>query len=325
MLDFPNQLEKAWTSLWVKDLPVKMDGINNVLVSGMGGSGIPGTLIAELFADKTKLPITPWADYGLPSWANQSTLLIAVSCSGNTEEGLDVVKRAVELKLPIIVITSGGKLAELAGIHGFPLVSFEYNGSPRAALGWLYGSLITVLAKLGVVDINDKAYFQALEELKTIIAQKQFPAKAEGLAVTLNNKVPVILAHAPLTAVAKRYQNQFNENSKTFAMAAPLPEACHNFVVGLDFAIPEKLVVLFLESKFGFSRNIARKKILEKLFESKDIAFVPLSVKSGSPLAEQLLFIHFGDLLSFYLAGVYGVDPTPIESIDFLKGELGKL
>jgi len=325
MIDLPNQLEKAWTNLWIKSLPIKTNEIKTIIIAGMGGSGIAGQLVAELFADKCARPIITWADYGLPSWADETTLLIAVSCSGETEETLDATRQAIERKMPIIGVTTGGKLEELAGISGFPVVKFDYVGSPRAAVGWLYGSLLTILAKLQVIDLNEKAYFQALDELKTTVAQKQFLAKAEELAVTINNKIPAILAHAPLVAVAKRYQNQLNENSKTFAMAAGLPEACHNFIVGLDFAVPEKLIVLFLESKYGFSRNVARKKILEKWFEQKDIPFVPLSVKSGSPLAEQFLFIFFGDLLSFYLAGVYGVDPTPIEAIVFLKAELNKL
>jgi len=325
ILAFPNQLEKAWTNLWIKDVAISVDKIDSVVVAGMGGSGISGQLAAELFMNSSICPVIPWADYGLPGWATSRTLLVAISCGGDTEETLDAVKKGVELKMPIVAITSGGKLAELAAIHGFPVVKVEYDGPPRAGLGWLYGSLLTLLTKLKIVTFDEKQFFQALDELKRTIAQKQFPAKAEELAVTLNNKIPVILAAAPLVAVAGRYVTQLNENSKTMALSKPLPEACHNFIVGLDFAVPEKLVVLYLESKFAFSRNIGRKKILERLFVDKDVAMVPLSVKSSSALAEQLLFLHFGDLLSFYLAGVVGVDPTPIEAITFLKSELMKL
>lgn len=325
ILDSPNQLEKAWTNIWVKDLPLKTDNIENIVIAGMGGSGIAGALAVDLFGDKLSLPIVTWADYRLPGWAKDKTLLIAVSYSGDTEETLDAVKLAIERKSPILAITKGGKLEELAGISGFPVVKVDYDSPPRAALGYLYGSLLTLMAKLKTVDLTEKSYFQSLDELKKTIAQKTFFSKAEELAVTLNNKIPVILAHSPLVAVAKRYQNQFNENSKTFAEAAALPEAGHNLIVGTEYAVPEKLVVLYLESKYGFSRNVARKKILEKVFSQKDIPFIPLSVKSNSPLAEQLLLLHFGDLLSFYLAGVYGVDPTPVEAINLLKSELNKL
>ena len=154
---------------------------------------------------------------------------------------------------------------------------------------------------------------------------KTFSPKAEELAVELNNKVPLVIAHHPLRSVADRYRTQFNENSKTLALSSYLPEASHNTIVGLDFPIPEKLYVLFLESSFGFSRNVARKRVFQKLFEAKDIPFIPLSVKSSNSLVEQLLLLHFGDLLSYYLAGVYGIDPSPIDAIDQLKDELNKL
>jgi glucose/mannose-6-phosphate isomerase len=116
-----------------------------------------------------------------------------------------------------------------------------------------------------------------------------------------------------------------NENSKSAALSATLPELCHNFIVGLDFPSPEKLFVIFLESSYGFSRNVARRQIIEKIFAQKDIPFLSLSVKAGSALSEQWHLIYFGDLLSYYLAGVNGVDPSPIEAIGFLKTELKKV
>ncbi len=324
-LDLPDQLERAWTGIWTKDLSIGGESFDRVIIAGMGGSGITGALLLDLFGGKITKPISVWADYGLPGWADNRTLLIAVSYSGDTEEVLDTVKGALERKMPLIAISSGGKLEELSKIHGFVSLKINYASPPRAALGYLYGSLLAVATKLHLIDNSEKSYFQAVAELKKTIQQKTFPAKAEELAVTLNNKVAVILAYPPLSAVAKRYQNQFNENSKTFALAAALPEACHNVIVGTEFAVPEKLLFLMLDSKYGFSRNIARRQALEKVLSQKEIPIIPLSVKSGSSLAEQLLFLHFGDLLSFYLAGVYGVDPTPIETITQLKKELTKL
>jgi glucose/mannose-6-phosphate isomerase len=323
--DLPDQFEKAWTNLWVKDLPVDTKGTQNIVICGMGGSGISGLLMQELTRDSSPISVQVWPDYGLPSWVNDKTVVIACSFSGNTEETLDATKTAVERNARLLAITSGGKLAELAKIHNFPVVHIDYESSPRAAIGWLYGSLITALAKLELIPVKENNYFQALDELKKTAEKKTFPGKAEELAITLNNKIPLVFAHAPLSALAKRWVNQLNENSKTFAFAGTVPELCHNTIVGTEFAVPEKLVILYLESKYGFSRNNARQKILHKWFESQHIPFVPLSVKSGSLLSEQWLLIYFGDLLSYYLAGVYGTDPTPIAAINFLKTELDKL
>jgi glucose/mannose-6-phosphate isomerase len=323
--DLPNQFEKAWTNLWVKDLPVDVKGIQNILICGMGGSGIAGLLLQDLTREASPIPIEVWADYELPGWVNEKTLVIACSFSGDTEETLDAVKNAVERQAKIFAITSGGKLEEMAKAHNFPVVKIEYDSSPRAAIGWLYGSLITALAKLEIIPVKEGNYFQALDELKKTVAKKSFPQKAEDLAISLNNKVPLVFSHSPLSGLARRWVNQFNENSKTFAFAGTVPELCHNTLVGTEYAVPEKLIVLYLESKYGFSRNSARQKIIHQWFDKQQISFVPLSVKSGSLMGEQWLLIYFGDLLSFYLAGVYGVDPSPIAPITFLKEELAKL
>jgi len=323
--DFPKQLEASWTSLWVKDLGIDTKGITGVIVCGMGGSGIAGLLAQELVSESLSIPFVVWNDYGLPAWVGETTLVIACSYSGDTEETLDAVKHAVEKKARLIAITRGGKLGELAKIHNFPAIPINYEAPPRATLGWLYGLLLTVLTKLELSPLKEPGYFQALDELKKTVAKKIFLSKAEDLAISLNNKIPLIFAHHPLTALAKRWVNQLNENSKTFALAGNVPELCHNTIVGTEYAVPEKLMILYVESKYGFSRNGARAKVLHKWFDSQHIPFVPLSVKSGSLLAEQWLLIYFGDLLSFYLAGVYGVDPTPIAPIVYLKDELNKL
>lgn len=321
--DLPNQLEKAWTTLWIKDLTIPKD-IETVLICGMGGSGIAGQLAQEYFT-AAGVPIMTWADYGLPGWVNAKTLVIGVSYSGDTEETVDAVKKALELKLPTLLVSSGGKLKELADINGLPLCEVAPGLPPRAALGWLYGSLLTVLAKSGQFSFKEGDLFRAIEELRSTISKKSLPPKAEQLAMSLNNKLPVILAAAPLVSVAKRFVTQLNENSKTTAMWAALPELSHNLIVGLEYAVSEKMSVLSLESEYSFSRNSARRKIIEEIFQEKQIVVTPLSVRSSSLLSEQLLFIHIGDLLSYYLAGVYGVDPTPVPEIATIKAGLQKI
>jgi glucose/mannose-6-phosphate isomerase len=320
--DLPNQLEQAWTSLWIKDVP-RLE-FDRILVCGMGGSGISGMLAQDLFRG-SKIPIDVWADYGLPGWVTDKTLVVAISYSGDTEETLDAAKTALELKLPVIAITRGGKLAELAKIHNFFTVLVEYESAPRVAVGWLYGLLLTLFAKLGVETLTEKQYFAALSQLKDTVNQKIFPPKAEELAMTLSNKVPVVLTSAPLGSVMRRWVTQFNENSKVFAFGALVPEFCHNTLAGLDFPIPEKLVFLYLESNFAFSRNVARKNLIEKQLSRSELPFIPLSVRADSLLSEQLLLIYFGDLLSYFLAGVYGIDPSPIEAIEKLKEDLRKV
>lgn len=321
--DLPNQLEKAWASMWTKELHVPMDGVTHIVVSGMGGSGISGALAKELFLD-SPIAIDTWADYGVPGYVNKNTVFIAVSFSGETEETLDAAKKAVEQGARLIAITSGGKLAEFATSQNAPVVKVDYQSSPREAIGWLYGSLLVTLTKLGVGNLTEAKYFAALEELKKVVHGKKFTPQAQTLALAIANKVPLVTTASPLTAVAKRWVTQLNENAKAAAICPVLPELCHNTLVGLDFPFPEKLQVLFLDSAFAFSRNILRKNIIKQVFEQKDIPFTPLSITSKSLLGEQWLYIYLGDLVSYYLAGVNGVDPSPIASINFLKEQLKK-
>ncbi|OGD61064.1 hypothetical protein A3A71_02395 [Candidatus Berkelbacteria bacterium RIFCSPLOWO2_01_FULL_50_28] len=325
ILEFPSQLEQSWADLWTKELPLDPTTIHQVIICGMGGSGIAGVIAKSLFQDSATIPIAFWHDYGLPMYAGPNTLVLAVSDSGDTEETLDSLRKAFERKCQIVVISRGGKDKEVAQNNNIQFVEVKIDAPPRAALGYLLGSVLAVLTKAKLINLTEQAYFLALGELKNAISQKTFPAKAEELSISLNNKVPLILASEPLSGVAKRWQNQFNENSKTFAVFQELPEACHNVIQGLDFAIDEKIIVLNLVSNYGFSRNVARGKILQQLFSTKEIPFVPLTIRSGSALAEQFLFSHFGDLLSYYLAGVNGVDPTPVEDIDKFKEGLMKL
>ncbi len=321
--ELPAHLETAWTTNWIKDIHLP-ENIGSIVIAGMGGSGIAGRLAAELFAHE-KIQILPWADYGLPTWANESTLLIAVSYSGETEETISAVKAAIERKIPVVVITSGGTLKQLAEQHHLTVVTISYQSPPRAALGALYGSLLVVLTKTKKVSFKEGDLFRSIEELRAAITKKLLAPKIEELAMSLSNKLPLVLAAAPLTAVARRLVNQFNENSKTTVIYAELPELCHNLINGLDFAVPEKITALMLESSYSFSRNIARGKAIAKIFDDKQIAFIPLSMRSSSQLSEQLLFVHFSDLLSFYLAGVNAVDPTPVPEIATLKSELTKI
>lgn len=319
----PIQYEKAWTGLWTQTLPLKSELIKRVLILGMGGSGVAGQLVRELPLTGN-ISIDTWADYQLPNWVEASTLVVAVSYSGETEETLDALNFALKKKAQVVAVTTGGKLAQIGKKKGFAVLRFTYPSAPREAIGFLYGLVITLLAKLSVVKVQEKDYFDALGELQQAVKDKDFREKAEKLSVLLANKIPVIISSAPLTGVTKRWANQFNENSNTFAAAFSLPEISHNFVAGLDYPNPEKLAVFLLKSGYAFSRNTTRDKLLEEVLVKKEIQTTPLELTSRSILAEQWLFIYFGDLLSYYLAGVNGVDPSAIEPIQFLKSELKK-
>jgi len=333
----PLQLQTAWYTAMKKDFKPP-EGITQIVIAGMGGSGIAGHLAADLTRDKLPYPIIIWSDYEAPRFIGKSTIFIAVSYSGETEEIIDATKAALASNASIYIISGPGKLADLAVKEQLPIVGIGNDGiPPRCALGSIYGSLLAVLSQLispnvennleaiessapSIIDCDNIT--QSVRELEKVIDSRDFTDKAEQIAVRLTNRLPLILTNWPLLSVAKRFVNQLNENSNTFACLAEVPEFCHNGINGLDFFVSEKLLIFYLESKFAFSRNSRRKVIIEEICQQKNISYLPLSVKSGSILAEQLLFIYFTDLVSYFLAGINGIDPYDIDSINQIKEKL---
>jgi len=319
----PKQFIDSWTSLWTKDLPWKKEGIKKVVIAGMGGSGVVGRLACDLFQADSELIFSLLSDYNLPAWVSGDTLVIVVSYSGNTEEMLSVASQCKARKARLVVITSGGKLLEHLESPGY--LAVDYHSQPRLAIGWLYGLLLVLLSKMKLVNLSEAKYMAAVEELETVVKNKTFLEKAEMLAVNLSNRIPIIVGYPPQSAVAYRWQTDINENAKTTAFSATIPEFCHNLLAGLDFPSMEKLALVLIESKYAFSRNVARGKVLENLASKRGLTLFPISVRSGSALAEQMLYLYFGELFSYYLAGINGIDPSPIEVIETFKKDLVRL
>lgn len=319
----PQQLRDAWVSLWTKELPWDGGGVDKVVVAGMGGSGVAGRFAKELFASESSLIFEVVSGYSLPKWVDSHTLVVAISYSGNTEETLNLAKEAAQAEAKLVVIASGGKLVDQAVETGY--LAVDYRSQPRLAIGWLYGLLLVLLVKLKLVGLTEAKFMGAVEELEKVVREKSFLEKAENLAVSISNRLPIILAYPPLTSVAYRWQTDLNENAKTTSFASAMPEFCHNLLAGLEFPSPEKLALILLESKYAFSRDVARGKTLESFCRKKTLTFFPISVRSNCQLAEQLFYVYFGELLSYYLAGVNGVDPTPVNTIESFKKELTKL
>lgn len=319
----PKQFRDALVSLWTKELPWKKDGIDKIVIAGMGGSGVAGRLAHDLFQTESKLIFTVISGYKLPRWIDEHTLVVAISYSGDTEETISIAQECKQRQARLVVIATGGKLVEQAAGSGY--LAVDYQSQPRLAIGWLYGLLLVLLCKLELVSLTEAKYMAAVDELEKVVGQKSFLEKAENLAVSLSNRIPIILSYPPHIATAYRWQTDFNENAKTTAIASALPEFCHNLLAGLEYPSAEKLALILIESKYAFSRDVARGKVLEGLASKKSLTFFPISVRASSILAEQLLYIYFGELLSYYLAGVNGVDPTPVEIIEKFKKELAKL
>jgi len=328
---FPAQVEEAWRI--GREAPVQLDvaGIQNVIIQGMGGSAIGGDLVRSLVQEESEIPVIVHRDYGLPAFVDGNTLLIAASYSGNTEETLSGFEAALETGARKLVMTTGGKLAQLAEKSGIPVFKIEYKAQPRAALGFSFIPALGVMQKLGF--IGDKSADVAetvavLEQLSAKLDEKSAgkanPAKQ--LAQRLYGNLPVIYGAGIAAEAAHRWKPQINENGKAWAFYEVFPELNHNATVG--YPLPKEVAsgirVIMLRSPTYNARVRLRYEVTAGLLKQAGVAYEHVDAAGNSPLAQMVSLVMIGDFVSYYLAILYGVDPSPVKAISYLKEQMAK-
>ncbi len=327
----PDQLQTAWDLGQNLPLPAA-ESIQSVLVAGMGGSAIGADLLSAYAAAQGKAPIFVNRDYDLPAWANgPETLAVASSHSGNTEETLSAFGQAVERNCRVVVATTGGKLAEAAGKAGAPVWKFEHKGQPRAAVGFSFGLLLALLARLGLIPDPEEELRGAVEAMRVqqaTINAEMTAAKnpAKRVAGQLVGRWVTVFGSGILAPVARRWKNQISEISKAWAGFEILPEADHNTVAGI--VQPEELfgrsMNVFLHSPADHSRNQLRGELTRKIFMLEGLNTDFVEAQGDTALANLWTALHFGDYVSYYLAMAYGEDPGPVPAIEMLKKDLAE-
>jgi glucose/mannose-6-phosphate isomerase len=295
----------------------------------MGGSAIGGDLLRGLAGNACKHLVLVQRDYDLPAWVNERTLVIASSYSGNTEETLSAFGQALKINCMRLAISTGGKLTELAKQNGVPVFTIDHVSPPRAALGYSLLPLLAILANLGLISAQKDAVEGALRSLEELGKgwQEDCPIgsnAAKQLAAQLHGKVAVIYGAGLLTDVARRWKGQINENSKAWAFFETFPELNHNAVLGYSFPaeLAQVFCVLMLRCGSLHPRTLARYTITGELLERAGIQFRYIDSPGSGPLEQVLGTVLLGDWASYYMAMLYGVDPSPVPQIDFLKQRL---
>ena len=330
--ELPMQCRDAWANAQSLDLPESYRRAGKVIFLGMGGSAIGGALLNDLVRYECAVPILINRDYTVPACVDAQTLAIANSYSGNTEETLMSLEQVVEQGAMVLAITTDGKLAQRARELKAPLLTFNYKSSPRAALGYSFISLLGVMCRLGLVP--DKA--ANLSEAITVMEDWQAEIKetvplekntAKQLASRLHGHLPVVYGANYLSEVARRWKTQFNENAKHWSFFEQFPELNHNAVVGYQWPadLAEKIVVILLSSASDHPRNRVRAQVTQEILEQRGVAYQVVEARGASPLAQVLSIIHFGDYVSYYLALLNGTDPSPVDTISYLKKRLAEV
>ncbi len=328
--DLPDQIEAIWNQSKDFVLPTHYINAKNIVILGMGGSAIGGSLTSAMANAKCKVPIYVHRDYDLPGFVDTNTLVIGVSYSGNTEETLSGFKLAAEKGAKLVAITTGGEISAICRKYNAPMLTIDYGAQPRAALGYLFGAVVGILNKLsfielGANEISETAALMRQLEAKIHVGINANQNQAKQLAQRIYGKIPMILSAGTLSEVARRFKGQINENSKQTACYDLLPELNHNMIVGLQFPekLGEKLFIVLLSSKFNHPRVKIREQVTLQLIQQNKIQYETIIFPEITTVfGEIMMTVYLTDYVSYYLAILNKVDPTPVENIKYLKDRL---
>lgn len=312
---------------WASKLP-RRDGVvpDQVLICGMGGSGITGDFAAPLCS----VPVYVHKGYGLPSWAVESLpIVLAVSYSGNTEETLSAVAEARAVGLPIAVVSGGGRLQELAGSEGWPSVGVPLGLQPRAALGYLLGGALSLLGTWGATSVGNAELSAAADVADSLLlegsAARLLAAElAGGLA---GRMVGVYGSQGLVAPAAQRWKTQINENAKWPAWWSLFPEIDHNEIVSwtsLSQITQKQVGLIVLRDRDEGARVAARIRLTAEVTEPNVTWVGEVWSQGEHPLERMVSLAVMGDLVSVELARLVGVDPVPVEAIENLKQKLAE-
>jgi glucose/mannose-6-phosphate isomerase len=302
---------------------------DQILVCGMGGSGITGDLLSQFLFYQSTVPIQTNRFYRVPTWVDERTLVVVVSYSGNTEETLSACEDALRCDADCLAVTSNGELTEVAEREDFAHIEVPQGMQPRAAAAYLFVPLPFVLGPAVGYDVPDEGTVETacnhLEDLVEQLDPGRLPNPALTMARQLEGRLPILYGSEEVTAVlAQRFKNQINENAKTFAVSNVLPEMNHNEVMAIDDLekTPEKYGVVFLRDRGEHARIQKRFTILEELLEDSVGYLGSVESRGRSLLARFLTLMLHTDYVSYYLALLNERDPTSIGYIDELKQRL---
>jgi len=324
---FTRQLGEALRIGQAVDLVRQGTDIRNVLITGMGGSGIGANLVESLVFGRIPIPISVCKGYNIPQFVSPHTLFIACSYTGNTEETLAAIQKAMLKRAHIICITSGGKMLELAKEYNFFYIRIpDGYSTARAMLGFMIVSLLYALYHTNLIGA---AFIKETENSIEYLdrGEKAIQAEAELIAKKLKGKLPFIYCDGRLHAMATRFQQQLNENAKQIAHVNTFPEMNHNEIVGWHFPenILQQVQVIYLYSDHDHERVEKRLEICREIFEKRSNPIIDIVAEGASLLEQYYYLIHLTDWISYYLAKENQVDPDPEEAITFLKEQLAKL
>ena len=324
LVDSYQQIENAWASKTKLSIE-SFTEIKNIIVAGMGGSAISADLLSCFLNDELNIPFTSCRDYVLPKFADDHSLVLVSSYSGNTEETISCLMDALKRGCKIITISTGGEIKKIALENNLPWISLQEGFQPRYALGASFFTMLKILQTLRIIPLQD----DSVNEIKSLWKQKGIEFSADEnpalkTAERLIGFIPIIYSSNKFEPIGYRLKCQFNENSKLHAFNAAIPELNHNEIVGWETFTEKqfnaKLIAIMdddyhpqIQKRFEITRNLAQRNKVE---------VITLSSSEKNIKARIMDLIYLGDWITYYLSIVRGFDPSEIDYIMELKQSL---
>lgn len=333
LTSFPDQIFDAIRI--GKDVPFfDNPNSNQLFILGMGGSAIAGDLLYNLLSNTEgaeHLSITVNRNYTIPSTINENSNVIISSYSGGTEETLTAFDLAIKKTKHIICICSGGELYNKAKLYNLPVISIPKGYQPRAAIGYSFFPILFTILKSNLIDVSAKEkIFKDIEDLVNILKEKaNFYSNisdksnyALNIAHKIYDTIPVIYSSVDrLSAVNFRWRCQIQENAKNMAFGNLLPEMNHNEINSWSYPryLSQRFSMILLIDKDDNQRIKNRFNALKNILDNQFATIITIESEYQSFLHRIFDITYLGDWISYYLAILNRVDPTPIPLISKLK------
>ncbi len=306
-MDFLDQLTMLKEQIKFNEkLIFNSEEFDNIVIAGMGGSGIIGRIFSEIYSQK---PVVLVDDYHIPKFINSKTFFVAISFSGNTEETLNAAKEAEKKHAYVSIITRGGKLEK----HGdYKIILPKTDFQPRAGIGYM---LMPFLNGFKIAKTND------IENTYNVLSRmdrNNTNEKKHAAQILNNNAIPLIYGSAPFKAIAYRWKTQFNENAKIMSFSNYFPELNHNEILGIKNHNTKYYFFVF---------DSAEKNIRKRIYNTSKITQTKFNIVkiAGKSIIEKLFYlIHYGDYVTYHLAVLKKIDALNIKAIEQLKKEMQK-
>jgi len=306
--------QKEFSELDIKD-------IDHIVFAGMGGSGTIGDIFSSILST-TNTHVSVVKGYLLPKTVDKNTLVICTSVSGNTKETLSILENYKNSQAKFVSFSSGGIMEEYSKKNNIKFYKIKQNHSPRASLVSLLYSELNILEQM--IPINKKNIQESINKLyeirKNISSDNLNQSNAALNLAEWIKHIPIIYYPYGLQSAAIRFKNSLQENAKQHVISEDIIEACHNGIVSWERT--SSIQPILIEGADDNIKTLERWKIIKQFFSDNGIKYREVFSTKGDILTKLVGLIYTLDTTSIYNAVIEGIDPSPVESIEYIKKKL---